>query len=128
VRILALDYGATRTGVAISDETSTIASPLAVIERAGSRAGLAALGALILEQGVRLIVVGLPVSLDAREHGQARAVRSFVRRLTDVTEVPIVFYDERFTSKMARVRGGSQPLDARAAATFLEEYLRAHER
>lgn len=128
MRVLALDYGAARTGAAISDETGTIASPLTVIERADLPAGLHALEALIDEHAVGLIVLGLPVSLDAREHGQARATRSFARRLANVTAVPIVFYDERFTSKMARERGGAEPLDARAAATILEEYLRTHER
>ena len=81
MRLLALDYGAARTGVAISDETATIARPFGVIERAGTATGLAALHEMVATERVSLVVVGLPVSLDGAEHGQARDVRSFVARL-----------------------------------------------
>ena len=128
MRVLALDYGAVRTGVAGSDESGTIARPLTVITRAASKDGLAKLAELIMREGVTTVVVGLPVSLDAREHAQSRAVRDFAARLAAVTDVPIVFYDERFTTKVANDRGGAAALDARAAATILEDYLRGHER
>jgi putative Holliday junction resolvase len=72
---------------------------------------------------VSQVVVGLPVSLDGSEHGQARAVRSFVARLRREIDVPVVLYDERFTTAIARQRGGTGPLDARAAAQILEDYL-----
>lgn len=127
MRVLALDYGAVRTGVAVSDESGTIARPLTVIARAASKDGLAKLAELIAQEGVATVVVGLPVSLDAREHAQSRVVRDFAARLAAVTDVPIVFYDERFTTKVASDRGGAAALDARAAATILEDYLRGHE-
>jgi putative holliday junction resolvase len=123
VRLLALDYGVARTGVAVSDETGSIARPLTVVARAGRAGGLEAIKELVSAQSATLVVVGLPVSLDGREHGQAREVRSFVARLRGAVDVPVVLYDERFTTAIARQRGGKGPLDARAAAQILEEYL-----
>lgn len=123
MRLLALDYGVARTGVAISDETGSIARPLTVVARAGSPAGLEAVRRIVATEGVSLIVVGLPVSLDGAEHGQAREVRSFVARLKRAVEVPVVLYDERFTTTIAQQRGGRGALDARAAAQILEDYL-----
>ena len=125
MRLLALDYGVARTGVAISDETGTIARPLTVVARAGTVAGLEAVKRLVAGEGVSQVVVGLPVSLDGEEHGQAREVRSFVARLRREIDVPVVLYDERFTTSIARQRGGEGPLDARAAAQILEDYLSA---
>ncbi len=127
MRLLALDYGAARTGVAISDETATIARPFGVVERAGTAPGLSALGEIVSSEGVSEVVVGLPVSLDGAEHAQAREVRSFVARLRRVIDVPVVLYDERFTTAIAQQRGGAGALDARAAAQILEDYLSAGE-
>jgi len=126
MRVVALDYGAARTGVAVSDATGTIANPLTVVDRAGSEAGLATIGQLVADQGAALVVVGLPVSLDGAEHGQARAVRSFAGRLRAVLDVPVVLYDERFTTAIAQRKGGRGELDARAAAQILEDYLASH--
>jgi putative pre-16S rRNA nuclease len=127
VRVLALDYGAARTGVAVSDETATIARPLTVVERAGRAPGIQAIVDLVARERVSRVVVGLPVSLDGGEHAQAREVRSFVARLSRELEVPVVLYDERFTTSIAQQRGGSGPLDARAAAQILEDYLNRRE-
>jgi putative Holliday junction resolvase len=125
VRILALDYGSRRTGVAISDETGTVARPLTVVDHIGTAAGMGALVRLIAANAPGLVVVGLPVSLDAHEHRQARAVRDFVARLEAAISIPVVTYDERFTTKVAAQRGGRSTLDARAAALILEDYLRS---
>ena len=125
MRILALDYGSTRTGVAISDETGTVARPLTVVDHIGTAAGMGALVRLIAANAPGLVVVGLPVSLDAHEHRQARAVRDFVARLEAAVSIPVVTYDERFTTKVAAQRGGRSTLDARAAALILEDYLRS---
>jgi putative Holliday junction resolvase len=125
MRTLALDYGAARTGVAVSDATGTIARPLTVVSDVDSEAGLASVATLVAEQGAERVVVGVPVSLDAREHVQARRARAFVRRLSERLTVPVTTYDERFTTKVARERGGAGPVDARAAAVILEDYLRA---
>lgn len=124
MRILALDHGTVRTGVAISDETATLARPLTVVEKVDTPHGFAALLALLEAETVCRIVVGLPVSLDGREHDQARRARAFAARLQAAVDIPVELHDERYTSKLADQRGGRAARDARAAATLLEDYLR----
>jgi putative Holliday junction resolvase len=124
VKVVALDHGTVRTGVAISDETGTLARPLTVVERVGTQAGFAALLALLQAERPARVVVGLPLSLDGREHDQARSARAFAARLTAAVDVPVDLFDERFTTKLADQRGGAAARDARAAATLLEDYLR----
>lgn len=126
MRILALDYGAERTGVAVCDPTGTVVRPLVVVRRAASEAGLAEIVALVAAQEAGLVVVGLPVSLAGGEHGQARLSRAFAEALAERLDVPVTTYDERFTTRVAATRGGSAAIDARAAAVLLEDYLRAH--
>ena len=123
MRIVALDHGAVRTGVAISDETGTLARPLAVVEKVDTEAGFATLLDLLAEHAPGRIVVGLPLSLDGHEHAQAGRARGFAARLGAAVSVPVDMYDERFTSKLADQRGGRAGRDARAAATLLEDYL-----
>jgi putative Holliday junction resolvase len=123
VRVLALDHGAVRTGVAVSDETGTLARPLTVVLRVESDTGFAELLDLVAAQAPGCIVVGLPVSLDGREHQQAHRARAFATRLAAAVDVPVELYDERYTSLLADRRGGKAARDARAAATLLEEYL-----
>jgi putative holliday junction resolvase len=124
VKVVALDHGTARTGVAVCDQTETIARPLTVVDRVGTDVGFAALLVLLSAEAPARIVVGLPLSLDGREHDQARAARSFAVRLRTAVDVPVELYDERFTTKLADQRGGSAARDARAAATLLEDYLR----
>ena len=124
MRVVALDHGTVRTGVAVSDETGTLARPLTVVDRVGTDAGFAALLVLLEAEKPARVVVGLPLSLDGREHGQARAARAFAARLRAAVDVPVELFDERFTTKLADQRGGTAARDARAAATLLEDYLR----
>ena len=124
MRFLALDHGAARTGVAVSDETGTIVRPVGVVARVETDAGFADLLRLLRDEAPERVVVGLPVSLDGTEHTQARRARAFAARLAAVVKVPVELYDERFTSKLADQRGGRAPRDARAAAALLEDYLR----
>lgn len=125
MRVVALDHGTVRTGVAVSDLTGTLARPVGVIEGIDGEPGFERLLALLREQAPERIVVGLPVSLAGGEHGQARRARAFAARLGAAVATPIVLYDERFTSKLADQRGGRASRDARAAATLLEDYLRS---
>ena len=125
MREMALDHGAARTGVAVSDVTGTLATLLTIVERVDGGAGFARLLEVIAEHSPDTIVVGLPVSLDGREHAQAARARAFARRLAAATAVPVTTYDERFTTKVAAQRGGRAPVDARGAAVILEDYLRA---
>jgi putative holliday junction resolvase len=127
MRALGLDYGAARTGVAVTDHTGTLASPLTVVEHVDGEAGFARLLEIIADQAPEGIVVGLPVSLDGREHAQAARARAFARRLADAVGTPVTTYDERFTTTVAGRRGGRAPIDAREAAVILEDYLRARD-
>ena len=125
MRVLALDHGSARTGVAVCDPTGTLARPLGVIDRVDGEAGFASLLELLREQAPERIVVGLPVSLDGREHDQARRARAFAARLETAVTTPVLLHDERFTSKLADQRGGEAARDARAAAVLLDDYLRS---
>jgi putative pre-16S rRNA nuclease len=82
VRVLALDFGRARTGVAVSDPSGMIARPLCVVERAGSADGLARIAALIGEHQVERVVVGLPLTLSGGRGEQARETESFVEALS----------------------------------------------
>ena len=121
--MVALDYGRARTGVAVSDPTGTVARPLCVVERAATENGLAQLAALIAEEEAERVVVGLPLTLRGDRGEQARETESFVEALTAVTEVPVVTFDERFTTDLAEQVPSRTAEDARAAAHLLSSYL-----
>jgi putative Holliday junction resolvase len=123
VKVIALDYGRARTGVAVSDPTGTIARPLCVVERAGSGDGLARLAELIAEHEVERVVVGLPLTLRGERGEQARETERFVEALNDVTDVPVMTFDERFTTDLAEQAPADAPEDALAAAHLLSGYL-----
>jgi putative Holliday junction resolvase len=123
VRVVALDYGAVRTGVAASDATGTIARPLEVVERAATPEGLERIREIVDEQGASRVVVGLPLTLRGEHGAQARETVEFVDLLRHVLDVSVETYDERFTTTIAEQRSGSAPEDARAAAHLLESYL-----
>jgi putative Holliday junction resolvase len=123
LRVLALDYGAARCGVAVSDPTGTLATPLEPVLRPGTKAGLRRLIELVAELGAERIVVGLPVSLGGGDSAQTRETRQFADRLQAVVDVPVELYDERFTTSLAERAGGSAALDSRAAAVLLDEWL-----
>jgi putative Holliday junction resolvase len=123
VKVLALDYGAVRTGMAASDATGTIATPLGVVERAAEPAGLERIRALVDEHEVKLVVVGLPLTLRGEHGAQARETEEFVESLRALLDVPVDTYDERFTTAIAARGAGGAPEDARAAAHLLEGYL-----
>ena len=117
MKVLALDYGSARTGVAVSDPTGTIARPLGVVEGAATEVGLARLRDLIGEEAPEQIVVGLPLTLRGEYGEQARETEVFVAALQAAVDTPVVLFDERFTSVLAN---GD---DARAAAHLLSSYL-----
>jgi putative pre-16S rRNA nuclease len=124
VRVLALDYGSARTGVAISDPSGTIATPVGVVERAATSDGLAQLEKIVREQDVERVVVGLPLTPRGEVGEQARETLAFAEALGELLSVPVEFYDERFTTTLAAGAGGAAEEDARAAAFLLESYLR----
>jgi putative pre-16S rRNA nuclease len=122
---MALDFGRARTGVAVSDPTGTVASPLTVVRSAATGGGLAELARLIGEQAVDRVVVGMPLTLKGERGEQARETEAFVEALQDATNVPVETFDERFTTDLATQDAGGKraPEDARAAAHLLASYL-----
>jgi putative Holliday junction resolvase len=125
VKIVAVDYGSARTGVAVSDPTGTLARPIGVIERVGTRAGLESLVELIASEGAERVVVGMPLTLRGEVGEQARETERFVDQLRQAVDVPVEGFDERFTTDLAEQDPGSRnlPPDARAAAHLLTSYL-----
>ena len=122
MKVVALDYGSARTGVAVSDPTGTLARPIGVVERASSDEGLRRLAELIRREAADVVVVGLPLTLRGERRDQARETERFVESLRAVVDVPVESFDERFTTTLAS-GGGHAAEDARAAAHLLESYL-----
>jgi putative pre-16S rRNA nuclease len=122
-RVVALDYGSARCGVAVSDPSRTLVTPLEPSLRPATRKGFGRLVARIEELAPAAVLVGLPLSLSGGDTDQTRETREFVQRLSDRLNVPIEVYDERFTTKLARRSGGAMAEDSRAAAVLLEEWL-----
>jgi putative Holliday junction resolvase len=120
MKVLALDYGSRRTGVAVSDPTGTVARPLCVVERAASEPGLARLRELVREERAERVVVGLPLTLRGERGEQAEETERFVEGLRAALDVPVETLDERFTTTLAGPGDGE---DARAAAYLLSTYL-----
>jgi putative holliday junction resolvase len=123
LRVLALDYGSARTGVAVSDPTGTVTRPVEVVQRAASPAGLARIAELVRELEAELVVVGLPLTLRGERGLQAAETDRFVVSLREVIDVPIDVFDERFTTALAAQNPSESPEDARAAAHLLAGYL-----
>jgi putative Holliday junction resolvase len=123
VKVMALDFGSARTGVAVSDPTGLIARPLCVVERAATDAGLAELERLVAEEEVETVVVGHPLTLRGDRGGQARASERFAQSLRERLEIPVVLFDERFTTDLAQQSPSAAAEDARAAAHLLSSYL-----
>lgn len=139
-RVAAIDVGARRIGLAVSDPSGTLARPFAVITvgrlRSPVRLVAEALGRLAAEEdGLSRIVVGLPAHLDGTPSPETARVRAFAADLERAIDVPILFQDERLSSREAESRlAVREPdwrkrkpqLDAAAAAVILQDYLDAH--
>ena len=136
-RVLALDLGEKRIGVAVSDERRTIARSLAVLERKSRLADFERIGQFIDEQGVTLLIVGLPLLASDEEGEKAAWVRNYTLDLQRNLDVAVEFRDESYSTVQAEaslrargVRGRRQRrrVDAVAAAFILQSYLDAQER
>jgi putative holliday junction resolvase len=123
MRVLALDYGSARCGIAVSDPSGTLATPLPAVEHPDTKRGLAALARLVEELGAERVVVGLPLTLRGELGGQAEEARTFAARLERRVKVPVELHDERLTTRLAERSGGAEDADSRAAAHLLEGYL-----
>jgi putative Holliday junction resolvase len=140
-RILALDVGERRIGVAVSDPTETLARPLTALTRASRQADFDAIAGLVGEYEIERVVVGLPLSLDGSEGPQAQQTRRYAERLAEALSVPIELWDERYSTVAAKEilrtrrkkrvrrsrgsRGSRGEVDSAAAAVFLQSFLDA---
>ena len=134
MRLIGLDVGEARIGVAVSDPTGTLASPREVLARRPEAAALKAIQRLAEEEEAEAIIVGLPRSLSGELHGQAVLVQAFADLLRQQVTVPVRFWDERLSTVEAgremRAAGARRSqrqkmLDAVAAAIILQSYLDA---
>ena len=132
MRILAIDHGSKRIGIAVSDELKMIAQPLEFIPAEPFAAFLARLNELISDKEVELILVGLPRNMDGSYGPAAQKVQDFVEALKGALSVPIKTWDERLTSAQANrllIQGNvrrdkrKEKVDAMAAAILLQSYL-----
>ena len=132
MRILALDHGSRRIGVAVSDETKTIAQPLEFISAEPFADFLARLEKILVEKEIDLILIGLPRNMDGSYGPASQKVEAFVAVLKTAITVPIKMRDERLTSVMANrilIQGNvrrdkrKEKVDKMAAAILLQSYL-----
>jgi putative Holliday junction resolvase len=134
VRVIALDIGEKRIGVAVSDASGTVATPLDVVDAAEALANGGKLKRIVEDYEPELVIVGLPLSMDGTEGPQARRVRDVAGRLARFLPTQVEFFDERLSSVEASRRMSEAGQDARrqrgrvdmvAASIFLQEYLDA---
>jgi putative Holliday junction resolvase len=132
VRILAIDPGSVRLGLALSDPSGTIAQPLSVITRRSEAEDLKAIDELARKYSVELILVGLPRMMDGRLDAAARDAQAFGERLGRATGRPVAYWDERLTTVAAErylIEQGKrrdkrrQEVDRMAATLLLQGYL-----
>lgn len=136
-RLLGIDYGAKRLGLAVSNAEQTIASPLENYTRRGPEADARHLRDVVQEYGAAGLVVGLPVHISGEEGGKARETRAFGEWLAGELSLPLCFWDERYTSSLAedhlreaelsRKRRKAR-LDKLAAQFTLQSFLEASDR
>jgi len=135
MRILAVDHGEKRIGVAVSDTTATIATPLKVIEHTSRAIDAAQVADLATQNDVTLIVVGQSFDEEGKPNPAGRRAGRFADELKNQTDIPIELWDESFSTQDARAarielgvsrknRSGHQ--DAFAAVVILQSYLEAH--
>ena len=131
-RVLALDLGKRRIGLALSDELGITAQGLETLQRSNIREDLARLAQLASEKNVALILMGNPLHMSGHEGRQAEYARDFGERLRDVTGLPIEYRDERLTTVEAQrvlrqsgisIQKRAKAVDRLAAVILLESYL-----
>lgn len=132
MKIMAVDYGAARTGLAVCDRTEFLASPIGTVRERDIAKVIAHVANASVEYDVREIVVGLPRNMDGSEGEKALLCRQFAENLQKLVEVPVTLWDERQTTMQAaqylnatNVRGQKRKnvIDEVAATIILESYL-----
>lgn len=136
MKIMGIDYGDKRVGVALSDSLGITAQGYKTLENTGGKKLFLGLKAIIEENDVLKIVVGLPKNMDSSEGFRAEATREFVKKLESYTDKPIILWDERLTTVAAHnflsdldIRGQKRKalVDTVSAALILEGYLNSEQ-
>jgi putative Holliday junction resolvase len=128
-RILAVDFGERRIGLATSDDSETLATPRVTVRRTSDEAAIERIARFAREEEIRLLVVGIPRSPEGVESAIAARIRSFAAKLGTATGLTVRFHEETLTSDEARRRlpPGSgidkEAVDRTAAAVLLEDFL-----
>lgn len=131
-RILAIDYGEKRIGIAVSDPMQIIATPLMTLPN--NKDFLLELKKIVVEKNVELILVGMPIKEDGSESRLKKEIDNFFQQIKNELKVEIILYDERYSSKIAEQqilesvlkkskRRDKGLIDRSAAAVFLQNYL-----
>jgi putative Holliday junction resolvase len=135
MRVLGLDLGERRIGVALSDPSGWLASPLMVLRCKSREADLAAIEQLVQQHGVERVIVGYPRSLDGTVGPQAQRVEKTVAQIQKRLQVPVKLWDERLSTAQAErliheagKRVSRERIDAAAAAVILQSYLDTQQR
>ncbi len=132
IRVLAIDYGERRLGIALSDPSGRVAQPLTVVERSNDRQAVDSITGLLDDYEVTQIIVGDPRSLSGRTGVQAAKVKKFAAALREACDISVETYDERLSSKEARTQLVAAGVSGRrvkglvdkvAASLFLQSYL-----
>lgn len=138
-RILAIDWGLARIGLAVSDATRTLATPIPALHEKDKRAQIERVVALVATEEITRIIVGLPLHLDGAESPSSQAARKYAEKLANRVGVPVELHDERFTSVEAesrldesdelggrrsrQKRGDKGRIDSASAAILLQSVL-----
>ncbi|MCD4652121.1 MAG: Holliday junction resolvase RuvX [Candidatus Cloacimonetes bacterium] len=131
-RVIAIDYGSVRIGIAISDPLKMFARPYDTIQNKGDESVINKIREIIESEDVELIVVGLPLNMEGEDTAQTTLVREFFASLREQTDIPLVWQDERFTSQEANaglkrkrltIHQSRARIDKTAAAVILQRYL-----
>ena len=137
-RILGIDYGRKRIGLALSDETATIASPIGYILNKGAKKNIPAFRDLVIKHNIKSIMLGMPYHADGRESEMAAEVKSLGELLGAEFGLPVVYFDERYSTKCAEehIRNNlgirnpkkvAELIDTTAASMLLLEYIQRGE-
>jgi putative Holliday junction resolvase len=130
MRIMGLDIGDSRIGVAVSDPLGILASPLTIINRSDDETAAGEIAGIIREKAIEKVVAGLPLNMDGTRGAQAEKTEAFINLLRGRIKLPVEFRDERLSTVTARERlaqtrktGKATRYDAAAAAIILQSYL-----
>ena len=123
MRVLGIDLGSKRIGIAASDRSGTIASPLTVLQRCGSQGGdHRNIAKIVVEEEAVAIVVGLPLNMDGSEGKAAQSARAEVERMATVVGVPVYVHDERLTTVAADRVMMEQNMNAQARRKVVDKW------